>query len=329
MTKKKGMYFDGHEREDVIESRSIFLTEMATLEQQHPPPPAINNIPSPPPSSGKILVTIVHDETAFNANDDQRFMWADDDMQVLRPKGRGSGVMVSDFIDEHRGFLRLTDAELEDARKTHPEIRQEARELLEYGENRDGFWTCEKFMKHVQNAVAIAEYIYPPDKYTICWRFDNASTHTKMPADALNASAMNVNPGGKQPKMHETKFVHPQTGQLIRQEMQTNGTPKGLKAVLCERGIDVSNMKKDAMITELSSHTDFKSEQCILAKYISQRGHIIKFIPKFHVEFSPIEPVWCHAKCYTRSKCNYSIVGLRKHIRPALESLPGVNSKVL
>jgi hypothetical protein len=35
--------------------------------------------------------------------------------------------------------------------------------------------------------------------------FDNSTNHGAMPADGLNAAAMNVNPGGKQPCMHRSK----------------------------------------------------------------------------------------------------------------------------
>ena len=116
-----------------------------------------------------------------------------------------------------------------------------------------------------------------------------------MAADALNASLMNVSSGGKQPKMHDTKFVHPVTGEVVVQAMCSRGVPKGLKTVLSERGVDTSCMKKDDMIKELASHVDFKHESCILMKFLSSRGHIAKLIPKFHVEFSPIEPVWAFA----------------------------------
>jgi len=30
---------------------------------------------------------------------------------VLKPKSHGSGIMVSDYIDEHNGYLRLTEEE--------------------------------------------------------------------------------------------------------------------------------------------------------------------------------------------------------------------------
>ena len=36
-----------------------------------------------------------------------------------------------------------------------------ARTFLEYGESRDGYWTAEKFLKQVREALYIVEYKYP------------------------------------------------------------------------------------------------------------------------------------------------------------------------
>ena len=37
---KKGLYIDGHERDDVVEERTLFLEKLHDLEEQHLPPPA-------------------------------------------------------------------------------------------------------------------------------------------------------------------------------------------------------------------------------------------------------------------------------------------------
>ena len=34
----------------------------------------------------------------------------------MRPKSKGSGIVVSDFISEEDGYLRLSDEEFEEAR---------------------------------------------------------------------------------------------------------------------------------------------------------------------------------------------------------------------
>ena len=39
-------------------------------------------------------------------------MWGE---EALKPKIRGSGIMVSDFVNEHDGYLRLTNEQYKEA----------------------------------------------------------------------------------------------------------------------------------------------------------------------------------------------------------------------
>jgi len=43
-------------------------------------------------------------------------MWAEKGKQPIRPNGQGQGIMVSDFIEEHGGYLRLSNEEYEAAK---------------------------------------------------------------------------------------------------------------------------------------------------------------------------------------------------------------------
>ena len=126
----------------------------------------------------KKLVTIFHDECSFQSNDDQSYMWALEDQSCIRPKNRGTGLMVSDVIDEYNGCLRLTDEEFTLHKRTHTNIRQAARTLLRYGENRDGYWNSDKFISQIKEAVEIASVKYPSNEYDILWIFDQSSNHT-------------------------------------------------------------------------------------------------------------------------------------------------------
>ena len=68
-------------------------------------------------------------------------------------KTRGSNIMVSDFGKEHGGYLQLTPEELEKAQATGIDIdNPEACEKIEYGENRDGYWTGEQFICQVEKS---------------------------------------------------------------------------------------------------------------------------------------------------------------------------------
>ena len=59
----------------------------------------------------------------------------------------------------------------------------------------------------------------------------------------------------------------------------------------------------------------------MIQHYIRSTGHNCMFFPKFHCEHNPIERVWGQAKSFTRAFCKYSIVGLRKTIAPALDTV--------
>lgn len=42
----------------------------------------------------------------------------------MKPKSKGAGIMVSDFINEHNGFLALTDDEYKRAAEVNPSQKQ-------------------------------------------------------------------------------------------------------------------------------------------------------------------------------------------------------------
>ena len=69
---------------------------------------------------------ICHAESAFQFNEGQRYSRLQEDQQVIKPKSKGSGRMVSDFIDDYFSSLRLSDAEFATAKQIHPDISQEA-----------------------------------------------------------------------------------------------------------------------------------------------------------------------------------------------------------
>jgi len=98
---------------------------------------------------------------------------------------------------------------------------------------------------------------------------------------------MNVHPGGAQPRMSNTYY----NGKL-QQMVFPDGTPKGMKQVLLERGVNVSKMKAKEMREKLQSIHDFKYEKTKTETLLLNNGFNAYFIPKFHCELNPIERVW-------------------------------------
>ena len=171
-------------------------------------------------------------------------------------------------------------------------------------------------MKDVKDAGRIADFIYPSASHTIVWIFDQSSCHRAFSDDALNVRRMNVRPGGAQPAMRDTVW-----GRRVQRMVMDDGTPKGMRMVLEERGINASRLSADDMRIVLAHHDDFQNEKTIVEHYLESQGHKVFFLPKFHCELNPIERVWGQAKVYTKPHTNFTLQRLRQIINPALDSV--------
>ena len=106
LTPAKGMFFDGHERDDVVEYRGNFLRKMIEVgflhPEQAPTPEAAAAFPPDVPlalaAERAKTVVFFHDESTFHVNKDQPFQWGKKGTYMLRPKSKGSGIMVSDMV---------------------------------------------------------------------------------------------------------------------------------------------------------------------------------------------------------------------------------------
>jgi len=93
---RKGVYIDGHEREDVVAYREQFVQALEGLwpfvvefeddeaikEKIYPPGCEVGG-------STKPIILITHDESTFSSNDSRRQAWVKQGTQIIRPKGRG------------------------------------------------------------------------------------------------------------------------------------------------------------------------------------------------------------------------------------------------
>jgi hypothetical protein len=103
----------------VKEYRKKFLRKLCALgffeKKNAPTPEAAESLPPDRecPSDERVAKTVVlfHDEIRFQDNDNQNTFWVAKDMTILRPKIKGTGIMVSVFIDKHNGYLKLSNEE--------------------------------------------------------------------------------------------------------------------------------------------------------------------------------------------------------------------------
>ena len=207
----KGVYFDGHEREDVVKQRDLYLEKLtlhAATECGFPIPlPQIHAVAQSlgyTMMSPRFMQTQTKRSTGLMAQN----------KHSNRSLDLGQALMVSDFVEEVGGFLQYRE--------------EKARLLLEH--QTDGYFANNMLIDQVRRAIPIFEKKYPVAQGLFI--FDHAPSHMKRPDDALNAERMNVKDGGKQPFMMDT------TWQGHVQRMVTDaGVQKGMKTVLEERGV--------------------------------------------------------------------------------------------
>lgn len=340
---KKGVFYDGHERPDVVKYRQEWLKKMFTYKKYMKDFSGDNLDQIVEPilnSNEKEHVMVTHDECHFYSNDGRKTVWVLDEENVLRPKHIGRSIMVSDFLCPCHGPLRLTEEEMQQ----HPQIQhQEARVLRSV--QVDGYWKSEHMVDQLYNrAIPIFEVLHPGCIGVFC--FDQSTNHNAMAEDALAVSKMNLSPGGQQPQMRNGWFITT-TGQMITQQMvfdenypdaTLRGKPKGIKQILLERGLWREGLKlscekcmKREEVPERSDccarrimmlQPDFASQKSILEETVEKMGHIIEKYPKFHCECNFIERYWGYSKRETRRRCRYTYADLLRTVPEVLNSVP-------
>lgn len=246
---KKDVFIDGHERADVVEDRTRFIRMMEELKpfivefeadgnmkpKEYPPGCAVGG------NERRLIIVITHDECTFSANDGKRRAWAQPGNSFLRPKGRGQGIMVSEFL---LPFGRLNLSSLSQEKRDEVVSRTgltltEAVEIFEYGKNHEGYWDRVKLHKQVvTKALPVAEAFYPG--YSLLFLFDNATSHLIYAKNALRTQDINKGPGDKQPHLRHGWYMldgvrHEQT--MSFQEPNGSWTLKGIQQVLKEQNL--------------------------------------------------------------------------------------------
>jgi hypothetical protein len=141
------------------------------------------------------VVLVVHDESCFSSHDGKKTIWMEADRQPLRPKGQGRSIMVSGFLCECHGRLKLTS----DLQILHPNLPVDAQVLIRPGAGADGYWTNADLVNQLkERALPIFKALHPG--CDALFAFDNSQNHRARAPDALIASRLNVSDGGKSVK---------------------------------------------------------------------------------------------------------------------------------
>ena len=322
---KKTVYFDGHERDDVVAYRQQFVQEFLDLEARFVRWTEDGEMHIPTlPAGQRPIVPVTHDESTFHSNDGRRYMWLAKGKDPIRPKNMGRGIMVSDF---------LTPGGRLSVRRNDEVVR-----ATEYGP--DNYWTGEKMVAHtLEIMLPLFEEAFPPDQFQGLFLFDNATNHCSMAPDALVAANMNLHPGGKAPIMRDGYWGSPRQTQRMWEMGKSGKIPRGIKAILEERGLWPQGRSLKLACSKKGEHTpdnnccarklmaaqpDFLAQTGKLHEKLVEAGHLVKFFPKFHPELNFIEPYWGAAKRYAREHCEYTFDSLRVNVPSALDSVSPV-----
>jgi len=143
-----GIYYDGHERDDVIQYCKKFLEEifehekfMSKYEGEN-----MDRVQPNLTEGEKERILVTHDECIFYSNDGKRGIWAKDGEMPLRKKGNGRSILVSEFLTEINGRLQIPLDEVE----KYPSVPKEARCYLKPGKNGEGYWTSEHLLQQIE-----------------------------------------------------------------------------------------------------------------------------------------------------------------------------------
>ena len=190
----------------------------------------------------------------------------------------------------------------------------EARVVFKAGKNRDGYFSCEDLLKQVEHSIDIFES-KTSGFATGLFIFDNAPSHQKRTPDALSACKMPKYPNKDWshkkdgPRMRNGNFGPSSTSQdfyFPEDHATMPGWFKGMEIIIRERGLwlmvglqaQCDGFKCEAGRTDcccqhiMFSQPDFVAQKSHLEEYVTSRGHICDFYPKFHCELNFIEQYW-------------------------------------
>jgi len=340
---KKGVYVDGHEREDVVAYRqTVFLPLMAKLDsytrQYTENDDGTWKVVEPLlPVGVKRHVMYFHDESCFHGHDYKKIIWLDSVTQQQKMPGKSKGklIHISDFIGPE-GRIRM------------PDLGLDARKIIFPGAGGDPWWDTKQLLVQISTTLDIFE-----EKHIDCVAvlvFDQSSAHASHGEGALNAFDINLTDGGKKPTPKDTYYPPECTIPELRGTIQTlytmdaegNKINKGVKTILQERGcypenppnlkckikcpdnlaypVSASNEPPCCLAWILSTHKDFFEQKSAIAMLIEGRGHKCIFIPKFHCELNPIEMYWGYSKARYRQVKKTSFDHAKREVLFALDA---------
>ncbi len=145
----------------------------------------------------RLIIMITYDESTFFANDKRRKVWTLNGQDILRPKIKKKGIMVSNFLLpwSKLNLLSLSSQQQEDLASSR--ILTEAVTYFDYRKIEERYLIRENLLDQiVEKALLIEEALY--SGYELPFLFDNATSYSIYAPNALQVANMKKGPGGQQ-----------------------------------------------------------------------------------------------------------------------------------
>ena len=335
---KNRPYFEGHEREDVVEARKNFVRyfldnkELYFTETLGPirswKRPIRNEI------KGKPRILISHDESTFKSGEVASKRWIFPESAPLFNKGRGRSMMLSFFTvcSDESSIFQLSESEWNEAVKFQPELNDDgnmnffprsASAWIEPG--KDNYFNNEDILFQFKRLFLLLKYKKGYENFDIEILVDNSRTHSTKLYDLNN---INKNPSMNLSIYETIEYEENDEKKIIQCNfVDEHGLKKskGLFIIAKELGLietDAEPKDKRYLLNNLkeilSGHIAFKSITK-LEKLSLENGFKIIFVPKFHCELNPIEGLWCFMKRYVRTRTDQNFDTMKRLIFESID----------
>ena len=180
------IYFEGHERDDVVSHRNTFLSYFLSR-KNHYYTLTDDETPAWIAPTRRPCILMCHDESTFHCGEVSAKRWMMNDSIGFFSKGRGRSYMVSDFLVQHPSgpFFSLNDNEWNEAIKRYPTLDQI--DDVEYVERSatasinigtDSYFDNRTILEQFERLFQMLEFKKEFQNHDIEIIVDNARTHT-------------------------------------------------------------------------------------------------------------------------------------------------------
>ena len=217
--------------------------------------------------------------------------------------------------------------------------------VFKAGKNRDGYFNADDLLQQVENAIDIFES-KTNGFATGLFLFDNAPSHRRRAPDARSAPKMPKGPHAtwphrkEGPKMQPGNFGvdnTPQNFYFADDHPTMLGWCKGMEIIICEHGLwpqkglnaqcegfkCLAGKNNCCCRRLLFTQPDFENQKSHLEEFITSRGHIRDFYPKYHCKLNFIEQYWGAAKLIYRSTPKTKdMKEMEENVKISLDNVP-------